>query len=236
MSAAQALAAVQSAITGATSVSYSYTTAVTGQGTAASTGSAGASSGYQVNHFPTGTLSVLVSNGDIYCMGDAGSLENQLGLSAQDASTYAGRWISLAPSDPPAAAVGSGVSLPDVESEILGTSTNSTNTSPSGITLIPESVSAPHVFNGVNVVTISISVTVAGSAAGTATGGQGSAQLDVAAQAPYLPVSESLSASIQGPSGPVTATSTVTLSGWNAPLSLPTPTNVVLYASIPSAQ
>ena len=43
-------------------------------------------------------------------------------------------------------------------------------------------------------------------------------------------------ASIQGPSGTVTATSTVTLSGWNAPLSLPTPTNVVLYASIPSAQ
>ena len=221
---------------GTTSVSYSNTTTVTGQGTAATTGSAGASSGYQVNHFLTGTLSVLVSNGETYCMGDAGSLQNQLGLSAQDASTYAGRWISLAPSDPPAATVGAGVTLPDVESEILGTSANSTNTSPSGITLNAESVSTPHVVNGVNVVTISISVTIAGSAAGTATGGQGSAQLDVAAQAPYLPVSESISASIQGPSGTVTATSAVTLSGWNAPLSLPTPTNVVPYASIPSAQ
>ena len=234
MTPAEALAAVEDALQHATSVTYSSTNSVTGQGSATQVGWAGTTSGYQTNHFPTGTLSVLVVNGAVYCMGDVGSLENQLGLSAQDAATYAGRWISLAPTDPPTAAVGGGVILSDLITETLGGATGSSGGS-SGVSVTATAISAPHAVGGVEEVTVSLSISVGTNTPG-ATSTQGTAELVVPASAPYLPVSETVTATAQGPTGNATGTSTVSFSSWNSPSTLPTPTNVVSYATIPSAQ
>lgn len=220
------LSASLNATSSAQSFHYTDSSTVTGpQATTQSqTGVATPTAGYQVNNFTQGVLQDFVNNGSVYVNGDAGTLQSELGLSQADATTYAGRWISLAPTDAPTKSVAAGMTVKEVAQEALGTQSG---------TLTPTAVSAAHVVGGVNVITVSGVVSGNQSVLGTAA--TLNFQLTVEAAAPHLPVAltETGHATLNGTS--VSFTSSFTFSQWNAPVALPTPTAVIPYASIPSA-
>jgi hypothetical protein len=54
----------------------------------------------------------------VYIEGNVGGLEDQMGFSSSAASTYAGKWISIAPTDAPYASVTDAVTLPSALTEL----------------------------------------------------------------------------------------------------------------------
>jgi hypothetical protein len=85
-------------------VSVSSSTGPQG-GTQRTVGDAGPDGGRQVITDGNQRFTVVVTGTSCYIEGNAAALTANLGLSATTAAAHAGRWISLAPADPPYAAV-----------------------------------------------------------------------------------------------------------------------------------
>lgn len=153
----------------------------------------------------------VIGNG-AYVEGNVAGLEDQMGLTAANATTYAGKWISIASTDAPFSSVEKAVRLAGTLDEL----------SPSGkLTLTAATTRASRAVIGVH-----------GGLPGTpAKGTTGSAVLYVSTSAPTVPVVFQL----QEKSNGTEETDVGTFSNWGKPLHLVAPTTSVAYASLGSA-
>jgi hypothetical protein len=160
-----------------------------------------------------GTIKIqaLVIAGAAYIEGNAGGLEDQVGLSTADATTYAGKWISIATTDTPYKSLTAAVTLASTLAELQ-----------------PK---APLAFTAATTKASHPVIGVKGGLPGSpASGTSGTATLYVATSGPGIPVvfsaQESNSGSKESDVG--------TFSNWGKPLHLVAPTNTVPFASLPA--
>jgi hypothetical protein len=65
-----------------------------------------------------GHVTVLVTGGGAYVLGDVFSLVNYMGYKPEAAATYAGQWIQIPPTDPDYRAVSADVTLPSLMADL----------------------------------------------------------------------------------------------------------------------
>jgi hypothetical protein len=155
------------------------------------------------------TIQAEVIGNGAYVEGNAGGLQDQMGLSAANAATYAGKWISIASTDAPFASVSKAVSLAGTLGELQ----------PSGkLTLTAATTRAAHAVIGVH----------GGLPGGATKGTTGSAVLYVSTTKPTVPIVFQVQESANG-----TKESDIgTFTNWGKPLDLAAPTTSVPYASL----
>ncbi len=174
------------------------------------TGDAGSAEGDQQR--VTGAQDVLVElvNGTAYLKANAAGLEASFALSAAHAATYAGKWISLVPSDAPFAPISESVTLAAVVGEIIPTG--------SLTELSPSMLGGRHVLG------------VRGGLPGQVQNGvSGSAVLYVDTAHPNLPVGFTGTAS----NGKQHITEDGLFNQWGEHVTLTAPAGAVPYSSIP---
>jgi len=153
----------------------------------------------------------VVGNG-AYVEGNSGGLQSQMGLSAANAATYAGKWISIASTDAPFSSITKAVSLSGTLGELK----------PSGkLTLTPTTTKASQSVIGVH----------GGIPGGGAKGAKGTAVLYVSTTEPNVPVVFD----VQQSSGTTKESDVGTFTKWGQPLHLVAPTNTVAYSSLPAS-
>jgi hypothetical protein len=161
-----------------------------------------------------GTLSIqaeVVGRG-AYVKGNAGGLEDQMGLSAASAATYAGKWISISPTDAPYASITKAVSLEGTLGDLKPTG---------DLTFTGVSTHASQSVLGVK----------GGLPPGAAKGTTGSAVLYVSTSKPTVPILFDVEQDTSG-----TKESDVgTFSNWGKPLQLVAPAVTVPFSSLPAS-
>jgi hypothetical protein len=175
-------------------------------------GDASATDGREVIKAGTLTIQAEVVGKGAYVEGNAGGLEDQMGLSAASAATYAGKWISIAATDAPYSSITKAVRLEGTLSDLK----------PTGhLTLTAATTKASQGVIGVK-----------GSLPpGAAKGTTGSAVLYVATSKPNVPIVFDVEQTTSG-----TKESDVgTFSNWGKPLHLVAPTTSVPFASLPTS-
>jgi hypothetical protein len=172
------------------------------------TGDSGITDGRQVIIGAGARWEALVVNGKVFISGDAKGLEDE-GFPSSVAVTYAGKWISIAPTDSPYKSVIAELALYPALQEL----------SPTGkLTL-----TAPTTRDGRQVVGVRGSVrTSKGSTA------KGTVILYVSTTSPTVPVAYSATATDQGQ----TAVETGTFSDWGEPVHLTAPTPSIAFSKI----
>jgi hypothetical protein len=173
-------------------------------------GDASATDGREIITAGAVMIQAEVIGGKAFVKGNTGGLEDQMGLSAANASTYAGRWISIATTDAPYSSITRAVTLASTLSELQPTG---------DLTLTATTTKASQSVIGVK----------GGLPGGVTKGVTGSATLYVAASGPSVPI---VFDAEQDSSG--TKESDVgTFSKWGQPLNLTAPTSAVPFASLP---
>ncbi len=158
----------------------------------------------------SGTATLVLVAGVAYVNADATFLQNGFGFPANDASAFAGRWISFQSTDSGYQQIVDG----DTLSSALSDST------PSGILTLK----GTSVVDGKNVLAVSggLPVSLLGD------GATGSTVLYVSATAPFLPVKLVEQGSADGQSG----TTTVLFSSWGEDVLALAPTNATPFSSL----
>jgi hypothetical protein len=158
------------------------------------------------------TIQAEVIGTGAYVEGNAGGLEDQMGLSATTAATYAGKWISIASTDAPYSSITKAVRLAGTLSDLK----------PTGhLTLTAATTRASHAVVGVK----------GDLPPGAAKGTTGSAVLYVSTATPTVPIVFDVQQDTSG-----TKESDVgTFSNWGTPLHLVAPATTVPYASLPAS-
>jgi len=196
---------------------FSYVSRSTAKGYAQVTvGDAGPTSGRQQITVNAHTFTVLVIGAACYFQGDAVSVTQQLGLPSSLASTYAGRWISLAPSDAPYGPVYAAVTAPTAIAD--------------NVVFRPKRETGITRFAGRRVIGVTgpmTNITVAGQTQVS----KGTATLEVAAARPHLPARYTENGTIDN----ARTIFSMTFSHWGEPLSVTAPTGAVSFASIPNS-
>lgn len=173
-------------------------------------GDASATDGREIITAGAIKIQAEVIGGKAYVEGNTGGLEDQMDLSATDAATYSGKWISIASSDAPYPSLTQAVTLTSTLSELQ----------PTGhLTLTAATTKASQAVIGVH-----------GGLPGSVTKGTtGSATLYVSTTDPNVPIVFDAQQTSSG-----TKESDVgTFSRWGKPLNLVAPTNAVAFASLP---
>jgi hypothetical protein len=175
-------------------------------------GDASATDGREVITAGTLTIQAEVVGTGAYVEGNAGGLEDQMGLSATTAATYAGKWISIASTDAPYAAITKAVRLAGTLSDLKPTGK---------LTLTAATTRASQTVVGVK----------GGLPPGAVKGTKGSAVLYVSTAHPTVPIVFDVEQVASG-----TKESDIgTFSNWGKPLHLAAPTTTVPFASIPTS-
>ena len=157
------------------------------------------------------SIQAEVIGGKAFIEGNAGGLEGQIGLSAADAATYAGKWISIATTDAPYASVTKAVTIASTLTQIK----------PGGhLVLTASTTKAGQAVIGVK-----------GGLPGAAKGATGSSTLYVSTSSPTVPIVFSAEQTSRG----VKETDVGTFSNWGKALQIPVPTSTVTFASLPMA-
>ena len=158
------------------------------------------------------TIQAEVIGNGAYVEGNSGGLQSQMGFSATNASTYAGKWISIASTDAPFSSITKAVSLAGTLGELK----------PSGkLTLTATTTKASQSVIGVH----------GGLPGGVAKGTTGSAVLYVSTAQPNVPIVFD----VKETSGGTKESDVGTFTKWGQPLHLVAPTNAVAYASLPAS-
>jgi hypothetical protein len=175
-------------------------------------GDSSATDGREVITAGTLTIQAEVVGKGAYVEGNAGGLEDQMGLSATSAATYAGKWISIAPTDAPYSSITKAVSLEGTLGDLQ----------PTGhLTLTGVTTQASQSVIGVK----------GGLPPGAAKGTTGSAVLYVSTSKPTVPIVFNVQQDTSG-----TKESDVgTFSNWGKPLRLVAPAATVPFSSLPAS-
>jgi hypothetical protein len=173
-------------------------------------GDASGSDGREIITAGTVKIEALVVGGAAFVEGNAGGLEDQMELSAADAATYAGKWISIASTDAPYASLTKAVTLASTLSELRPTGT---------LTLTAPTTKASKRVVGVH----------GNLPGGAVKGTTGSATLYVSTAHPTVPI---VFDAVQTTSG-TKETSVGTFTNWGKPLDLTAPTTSVAFSSLP---
>ena len=196
--------------------SFSYVSRSTAKGYSQLTvGDAGPTSGRQQITVNAHTFTVLVIGSACYFQGDAVSVTQQLSVPAAQASAYAGRWISLAPSDAP---------YPQVYAAVTAASAIADN-----VAFRPQRETGISRLAGRRVVGVTgamTNITVAGQTQVS----KGTATLEVAATKSHLPARYTENGTVDG----AHTVFTMTFSHWGRAIAVTAPTGALSYASIPS--
>jgi hypothetical protein len=206
---------LRSALAGATRAgSFHYVSTFTSQASTQSTiGDAGPNSGKQVITIDTHTFTVLVIGSACYFQGDTNSMVDQLGVSAATASTHAGQWISLAPTDSPYGSVYAAVTAPAALSD--------------NIAFKPQQDLGTSIAHGRRVHGIAGAMTDV-SANGQTLHAQGIAHLEVRAARSHLPVRYSERGTINGQRTDFV----MAFSRWGEPVNISAPPGAVAWSSL----
>jgi hypothetical protein len=173
-------------------------------------GDASVSDGREIITAGTVEIEALVVKGAAYVEGNAGGLEDQMQLSAANATTYAGKWISVASTDAPYASLTKAVTLASTLTELQ----------PSGkLSLTAATTKAAHAVIGVH----------GGLPGGATKGTTGSATLYVSTAGPAVPIVFDATQTTSG----TKETSVGTFTQWGKPLNLVAPTATVAFSSLP---
>jgi hypothetical protein len=156
-------------------------------------------------------IEALVVHGAAYVEGNTGGLEDQMELSATDAATYAGKWISVASTDAPYASLTKAVTLASTLSELQPTGK---------LSLTAATTKAAHAVIGVH----------GGLPGSPVKGTTGSATLYVSTSHPTVPIVFDATETSSG----TKETSVGTFSKWGKPLNLVAPTATVAFSSLPA--
>lgn len=176
------------------------------------TGDAGRNQGIQTVKTGADEVEVEVVGNLAYLQGNAGGLQHTIGMTAAAAGQYAGRWISVSPSDTLYRPITQAVTLRGVFTQLT----------PSG-SLVK---STPGIVSGHEV------IGVRGGLPGTSQGGvNGDAVLYVSTASATLPVGFTG----QATSGSKKVTDVGAFSRWGEPLHLTAPSGAVAYSSIPTS-
>jgi hypothetical protein len=173
-------------------------------------GDASATAGREVISAGSLTIQAEVVGKGAYVEGNAGGLEDQMGLSAASAATYAGKWISIAATDAPYSSITKAVSLEGTLSDLKPTGhltlTGATTKASQGVVGVKGSLPP-----------------------GAAKGTTGSAVLYVSTSKPTVPIVFDVQQDTSG-----TKESDIgTFSNWGKPLHLVAPTTTVPFSSLP---
>ncbi len=175
-------------------------------------GDASGSDGREIISVGAVTIQAEVIGGKAFIEGNAGGLEGQIGLSAADAATYAGKWISIATTDAPYASVTKAVTIASTLTQIK----------PGGhLVLTASTTKAGQAVIGVK----------GGLPGPAAKGTTGSSTLYVSTSSPTVPIVFSAEQTSSG----VKETDVGTFSNWGKALQIPVPTSTVAFASLPMA-
>lgn len=176
------------------------------------TGDAAPNGGIQTVASSPDNVVVEVIGTAVYVKGNAGGLQNTIGLPATSATKYAGQWISVKPTDSLYQPVTQAVTTSGVLGEL----------EPKG-----HLTEAPKTFNGTSAVAVS------GGLPGAAQSGvTGSSTMYVSAASPTVPIGFTGTAKNNGQT--VTDDGTFSMWGEQVPLSAPTGT-IVPFSSIPTS-
>jgi hypothetical protein len=176
------------------------------------TGDASSTDGREVISAGSVKIEALVVGGAAYIQGNAGGLEDEMGLAAATATTYAGQWISIAHTDAPYASLTKAVTLASTLSQL----------EPTGhLTLTSATTKASHAVIGVH-----------GGLPGAAQKGTtGTAVLYVSTSEPTVPIVFQVVETSSGSEDHDTGTFT----DWGKPLHLVAPTSTVAFSTLPAA-
>jgi hypothetical protein len=175
-------------------------------------GDASATDGREVITAGSLTIQAEVVGQSAYVEGNAGGLEDQMGLSAASAATYAGKWISIDASDAPYESITKAVNLEGTLGDLK----------PTGhLTLTGVTTQASQSVIGVR----------GGLPPGAAKGTTGSAVLYISTSKPTVPIVFNVQQKTSG----TTETDVGTFSNWGKPLNLVAPTTSVPFSSLPAA-
>jgi hypothetical protein len=148
----------------------------------------------------------------VYIEGNVGGLEDQMGFSSSAASTYAGKWISIVPTDAPYASVTDAVTLPSALTEL----------EPTGhLSLTPATTEAGQAAIGVR----------GALPTSTSSGVKGTIVLYVATAHPTV----ALAFNGQATSSGTKESDSGTFSNWGKPLDLTAPAGAVAFSSLPAS-
>jgi hypothetical protein len=173
-------------------------------------GDASASDGREIITVGALKIQAEVVGGQAFIEGNVGGLEGQIGLSAADAATYAGKWISIASTDAPYSSLTKAVTIASTLTQIK----------PNGhLALTPSTTRAGHSVIGVT-----------GGLPGPAVKGTtGSATLYISTRHPTVPIVFSAEQTTAG----VKETDVGTFSRWGKPVQIAVPTGAVAFSSLP---
>jgi hypothetical protein len=175
-------------------------------------GDAGPSQGVQQVVTGSNEVEVQLIAGTAYLMGNAGGLQNTIGLSASVSSAYAGRWISVAPADSLFEPITQAVTTKGIFSQLKPTGT------------LTES--APGKIEGQQVIAVT-----GGLPGSVANGVTGHAILYVSTSRPDLPVAfQGTAANSKDKVSDVGV-----FSRWGERLALAVPSGAVPFSSLPSS-
>jgi hypothetical protein len=195
-----------------TSGSFHYELTATGSTSSQSiVGDASATEGRQVISEGTLKIQAELIGKVVYIEGNSGGLENEMGFSSSEASTYAGKWIAISPTDSPYSSITETVTLPDALTELEpeGHLTLTSATTRSGRPAVGVRGGLPN--------TSSASV-------------KGSVVIYVSTASPTV----ALAFSGQATSSGVKETDKGTFTNWGKRLNLTAPTGAVAFSSLPA--
>jgi hypothetical protein len=206
-SASQVLSSAIAAAKSSGSTHYVLTASSSGK-TETIQGDSSVTEGDQKLSSGTSTIQVKVIGKAVYVEGNDGGLQNQIGFSATEAASNAGKWISIASTDAPYKSVVAAVTLAKTLTQIKPTGhlTLTKPTTRSGLPVIG----------------------VRGPLPGATKGVTGSVTLYVATQSPTLPIWFDAQATGTG----TNEHDTGIFSRWGSPLHLVAPKTSVAYATV----
>lgn len=208
----QVLSATLAAAKGQKTVHYKLV-ATSGSSTQTITGDASQTGGVQtVSNNSNASITVEVIGTAAYLQGNAGGLQSTIGMSAANATKYAGQWISVASSDSLYQPITQAVTIPGIVNQLL----------PHG-NLAAQSATS---LDGHDVVPIK-----GGLPGGATAGVTGTATLYVLTGAPTLPLAFTGLANENGH----TVNDQGVFSHWDEVLSLTPPAGAVAFSSIPKS-
>lgn len=211
MSARQIVTRADAAAQSAGGVHYQLT-ATQGPAHQTITGDAGSSEGDQERVTGAQDIVVELVKGTAYVRANASGLEAALRLSPATAAAYAGKWISIAPSDSPYAPISESVTLATIVGQVLPTGSLTEQ--------------APSRLHGQDVVGVT-----GGLPGQVQPGVSGSAVLYVDTRRPNLPVGFTGHAT----NGNQTLTETGLFNQWGETLDLVAPSGAAAFSSLPSS-
>jgi hypothetical protein len=175
------------------------------------TGDASSTDGREIISAGTVKIEALVVGGAAYIQGNAGGLEDEMGLAAATATTYAGKWISIARTDAPYASLTKAVTLASTLSQLQ----------PTGhLTLTAATTRASHAVIGVH----------GGLPGVPQKGTTGTAVLYVSTSDPTVPIVFQVVQTASGSEDHDTGTFT----DWGKPLHLVAPASAVAFSTLPA--